>query len=163
MLILSLSLSHAHIHTHYKYMHYWWWVGRMGIKKTTDQYAEEKRLPAALLCLWPIRGQWNCHYWHFIVTSHNVEAKAKINVSCVKSPASGLLSAIIIFMKWQTSLLKSQSRSAAAGVAGNTALVWMYNGVEKWLQLLPSHPKSSEPHGFNREMLSYNTQIFKEH
>ena len=48
-------------------------------------------------------------------------------------------------------------------MAGNTALVCLYNGVEKWLQLLPSHPKSGEPHDFNRGMLSHKTQIFKEH
>ena len=32
-----------HTHTHYKYMHYWWWVGRMRKKKTTNQYAKEKK------------------------------------------------------------------------------------------------------------------------
>ena len=47
-LILSHTRTHMHTHmctytTNTCISDYWWWVGRMRRKKTTDQYAEEKR------------------------------------------------------------------------------------------------------------------------
>ena len=52
------------------------------------------------------------------------------NVCCVKSPVSGLLSAVVNFMTWQTPFC-DQSRSSAVGAANNTALVYLYDGMYK--------------------------------
>ena len=67
----------------------------------------------------PNRGYWHCHYWHPI--PHHKLLTVIINISAalartlgqkkifavLKSPQSGLLSAIAAFMTWQTPFMKS--------------------------------------------------------
>ena len=96
----------------------------------------------------PVRISWQCYYWHHVVSSQSVGAKAKC-LMC-KSSMSGSLSHEEI--SWQQTLyLNPRSWSADAGVAGITALVCMAvcTGVGKQLHTLPSHPTLDEPQGFS--------------
>ena len=71
---------------------------------------------------------------------------------CVKSPASGLLSAIVIFVTGQTPLFKIlESRIAAAGMSGNALPVCttVCASVGKRLHTLPSYPTLGEPESFS--------------
>ena len=86
----------------------------------------------------------------------------KQNVCCVKSPMSGSLWPLAIFMATKTPLLKYLKAEYAAGVVGNIALIAVLctaerTGVGKWLRTPPSHPTPGEPQGFSWGMLATAT------
>ena len=84
-------------------------------------------------------------YWHVIVSSQNVYK----NEMCVKSHTSRLLSAMAIFMTWQTPLLKCPKSKCR--YQSNTVLVrtTVCAGLGKRLHKLPSHQTLSDLHSFS--------------
>ena len=56
----------------------------------------------------------------------------KQNVCCVKSPMPGLLIALAILMMYKLHFWNLRSRSAAAGVAGNSAVVCVTVYIQMW-------------------------------
>ena len=71
----------------------------------------------------------------------------KQNVCCIKRPISGMLSAIVIFITWQTP--KFWSLTAAAWMACNNAPIWMTicTGAGKWLHTQLPQPGLGQPLG----------------
>lgn len=85
------------------------------------------------LRLGPDQRHWHCHYWHFIDSSQNVEAKAK----CLLYQES--------HAAWKLHYGKPWSRRAAAGLVGNNAIVC--TSVRKRLHESLSRPAFGKPKG----------------
>ena len=96
-----------------------------------------------------VRGCSHCQ--HLILSGHNAGTEAKCFL-CKRS-VPGLLSATVIFMTWQTPLLKALKSQCSCRSRGRAALVAVCMTacaeVGKQLHVLPSHPTLGEPHGFS--------------
>ena len=96
--------------------------------------------PGFTCALATVRG-----YWRVIVSGQN----GYKNEMLVKSHRSGLLSAMAIFMTWQTPLLKCPKSKCR--YQSNTVLVrtTVCTGLGKRLHTLPSHQTLSDLHSFS--------------
>ena len=107
----------------------------------------------------PIRGYWH-YYWHFVISSQNVKAKAKC-LSCQEFML-GLLSAVVTFTPWQTLLLKSPKSECICcwGDRQHCTCTTVCTGVGKWLHILPSHAALGEPQGFSWGTLTNTALVY---